>query len=222
MAGQYIIKPDNRSLKVFQGIEEIPFTFPIAPLLEEARIQEILVDTTKETWQISLLLQNELSPEQTRELEEAVSSLTLGTSRVRLKIIYRKDLPPLAERIDCNWDKLVTAAGNKFPGINGWLNEAKYQLSGGKNLEILVRDKTGVEYLNRRREELAELFRDSILEDLNLSFGVGDFSEKIIEDQLRKEQEEASLQATVAKAQPVASKTSKPANNSNTIYGKKI
>lgn len=222
MAGQYIIKPDNRSLKVFQGIEEIPFTFPIAPLLEEARIQEILVDTTKETWQISLLLQNELSPEQTRELEEAVSSLTLGTSRVRLKIIYRKDLPPLAERIDRNWEKLVTAAGNKFPGINGWLNEAKYKLTGGKNLEILVRDKTGVEYLNRRREELVELFRDSILEDLNLSFGVGDFSEKIIEDQLRKEQEEASLQATAAKAQSVAPKTSKPAHNSDTIYGKKF
>ncbi len=221
MAGQYIIKPDNRSLKVFQGIEEIPFSFPIAPLLEEARILEILVDTTKETWQISLLLQNELAPEQARELEEAVSSLTLGTSRVQLKIIYLKDLPLLNERIDRNWDQLVAAAVNKFPGINGWLTEAKYKFISGNNLEILVRNKAGVEYLNRRREELAELFRETILEDLNLSFAVGDFSEEIIEDQIRKEQEAAKLQATVVKA-PAPSKTSKPATNPDIIYGKKF
>ncbi len=222
MAGQYIIKPDNRSLKVFRGIEEISFSFPIGPLLEEARIQEILVDTTKETWQITLLLQNSLTAEQTRELEEAVSSLTLGSSRVRLKVIYLKDLPALGDRIERNWEQIVATAGNKFPGINGWLVEAKYKLIGERNLEILVRNKAGVEYLERRREELIELFRDTVFQDLTLSFAVGDFSEEIIQDQLRKEQEEANLQVLAAKTQPVAAKSSKPTNNQDTIYGKKF
>ncbi len=223
MAGQYIIKPDNRSLKVFQGIEAISFSFPIGPLLEEARILEILVDTAKETWQITLLLQNTLTPEQTRELEEAVSSLTLGSSRVRLKITYLKDLPSLSDRIDRHWEQLVAEAGDKFPGINGWLTEAKYQLAGDRNLEILVRNKAGVEYLNRRKEELAELFRDTFFEDLNLSFEVGDFNEAIIQDQLRKEQEEAQLQALALKAQPATTKAPKRSgNNQDTIYGKKF
>lgn len=222
MAGQYIIKPDNRSLKVFRGIEEISFSFPIGPLLEEARIQEILVDTAKETWQITLLLQNALTSEQALELEEAVSSLTLGSSRVKLKIIYRKDLPPLGERIDGNWEKIVANAAEKFPGINGWLTEAKYRLIGEKNLEILVRNKAGVEYLNRRREELIDLFRDFVFEDLNLTFAVGDFTEAIIQDQLRKEQEQVQLQALALKAQPAPTKKSKPGNNQDVIYGRKF
>ncbi len=180
------------------------------------------MDTAKETWQISLLIQNELTSEQTRELEEAVGSLSLGSSRVRLKLIYLKDLPSLSERIDRHWEKIVTAAGNKFPGINGWLTEAKYKLAGERNLEILVRNKAGVEYFERRREELVELFRDTILEDLNLSFAVGDFNEEIIQDQLRKEREEADLQALAAKTQPVTTKTTKPSISQDIIYGKKF
>lgn len=222
MAGQYIIKPDNRSLKVFQGIEEISFSFPIGPILEEGRIQEILVDTAKETWQITLLLKNKLTSEQTRELEAAVGFLTLGSARVRLKVIYFQDLPSLSERIDGHWERLVKAAADKFPGINGWLTEAKYKLTGERTLEILVRNKAGVEYLEHRKEELVELFRDLVFEDLIFSFGVGDFNEAIIQDQLRKEQEEAELQALVMKTQSVAPKASKPALDQNVIYGKKF
>ena len=156
-------------------------------------------------------------------MEEAVSSLTLGPSRVRLKIIYLKDLPSLSDRIDRHWEQMVAAAGDRFPGMIGWLTEAKYQLTGERNLEILVRNKAGVEYLERRREELTELFRDLVFEDLILSFTVGDFTEAIIRDQLRQEQAQARLQALALQAQPVTAKGAKSfGNNKDIIYGKKF
>ena len=128
MQEQYVIKPNNRSLKAFKGIEEVSFSFPVTPVLEEGLISEILVNTKEASWKITLFLKNELHPEQVRELEQALGGLVLGLSKVHLEMVYPKDLPPLEERIDRNWDRIIAAAGGNFPGINGWLTEAKYRL----------------------------------------------------------------------------------------------
>lgn len=220
---QYVIKPNNRSLKAFKGIEEVSFSFPVVPVLEEGLISEILVNTKESSWKITLLLKNELAPGQVEELEKALGNLVLGLSRVKLKVLYPKDLPPLEERIDRNWDQLIAIAGGKFPGINGWLTEAKYRLIGESQLEIQVRNKAGVEYLTNRSEELRELFQELLFTDLQFSFTVGDFDAKIFEDEALKEQAEQSLIQSISKAVPAKENGGGKADPPpGIIYGKKF
>jgi DNA polymerase-3 subunit alpha (Gram-positive type) len=224
---QYMLKPDNKSLTVFKGIEEVPFSFPIRPLLETGIISEILVDTAASTWTISLYLKQKLAPEAIAELEEALSSLVLGLSRVKLKIVTPETIAPLAERLDSQWCKIVTAATEKFAGVNGWLAEAKYRLNAENNLEIEVRNQAGVEYLSKRREELQAILKEFLWEDLNLSFNVGDYNELIIEDELRREQEQEqflqSLAATApAAVKPRTARVSPGTGGQQIIYGRKV
>ena len=82
---QYVIKPDNRSLRAFKGIEEVSFSFPIESVLEEGLISQILVNTKESSWEISLALKNELTPRQIQELERAITSMVLGLSKVHIK-----------------------------------------------------------------------------------------------------------------------------------------
>lgn len=224
MQGQYILKPDNRSLKAFKGIEEVSFSFPVQPILEEGIISEILVNTHETAWEISLLLKNNLSPEQIAELESVLGSLVLGLSKVKLKVIYPDNLAPLSERLAAGWEKFILTATDKFSGVNGWLTEAKYQLSGERHLEIQVRNKVGVDYLERRQEELKQLLFELLLEEFNLSFSVGDYNEKILEDELRKAQEEEEYFQSILTAQPAPKKSNEQKNTLSTeaIYGKKI
>ncbi len=219
----YVIKPDNRSLRVFKGIEEVSFSFPIEQVLEEGLVSEILVNTKESSWVITLVLKNELLPGQLQELETALSSMVLGLSKVKLKALSQKDLPSLEERIQQNWEQFVNAAGNKFAGVNGWLTEAKYRLVQDNLLEIEVRNKAGVEYLSRRSEELREMIKDFILAEIKLSFVVGDFEEQSLVEELKKEEEEALRQSLTTTT--TASKPSKPAKNgidSNIVLGKRF
>ena len=221
MSEVYSIKPDNRSLRVFEGIEAVSFSFPLTELLEEAQIQEILVDTKAATWKITLLLKNELSPPQVKELEEALPGLVLGLSKVKLELVYCKDLPPLSERVERYWDQFVVAAGDKFPGIGGWLSIARYRLSGQSNLEIEVSNKMGVDYLKDRALELAELLRELVLEEIKLSFLVGDFSNQLIETQLQREQA-AEVELENLMNVPAVKGATKKAVNPEVFYGKRI
>lgn len=227
MEGAYVITPNNRSLKAFKGIEEVSFSFPIQPVLEEGLISEIIVNTANSTWEIVLYLKSGLSDQQIKELEEALCSLTLGLERVKLRVITSKDLPPLAERLESIWEKFVVTASQQYTGVNGWLSEAKYSLVHN-NLEIQVRNKAGVEYLEKRREELQALLFELLLEELKLSFVVGDYNEKIIEDEQRKELEEEeyfkSLLSEFSQSKATTAKASPPSSvaDSDVIYGKKI
>jgi DNA polymerase-3 subunit alpha (Gram-positive type) len=225
MPEQYLIKPENNSLKVFQGIAEIPFSFPIRPILEEGVVSEILVDTKAATWLIKLFLKRPLTPEETVELEQALSSLVSGLSRVKLEVISPETLATLAERLTSQWHKIVAVATERFVGLNGWLAEAKYHLSSGNNLEIAVRNQAGVEYLNRRREELNAILKEILWEDFNLNFSVGDYNEQILESEHRREAEQAqfikSIASLAAKAAP--RETAGRANvSADVIYGRKI
>lgn len=217
MSEQYVIKPNNRSLKAIKGIEQVSFSFPSAALLEEAEITEILVNTKDSSWQITLFLKNSLAAEARRELEDALGSLVLGLSRVKLKVVSPQDLPPLSQRLEQYWQRIVSAAAERFTGLNGWLAEAKYRLLGGENvvntLEIAVRNTVGVDFLNRRAPELQELIREFLHVDLQLSFIVGDFDEEILEDELKQQAEsEAMYQAMLQQSQPrpVKSKAGQP------------
>ncbi|HYH04793.1 MAG TPA: hypothetical protein VEC37_17010, partial [Bacillota bacterium] len=120
MPEQYVIRPDNKSLMAFKGIEEVSFSFPIRPILEEGIISEILVDTKHSVWQITLFLKQLLFPEQAGELERALSGMVLGLSRVKLEIVSPQTLPPLETRLAMHWQKIVTIATDKFAGCNGW------------------------------------------------------------------------------------------------------
>ncbi|TCL69410.1 DNA polymerase-3 subunit alpha (Gram-positive type) [Hydrogenispora ethanolica] len=225
MSEQYLIKPDNRSLKVFKGIEEVSFSFPITPVLEGGLIQEILVNTKDSSWTITLLLANDLLPEQLAELEDALQSMPLGISKVKIKVVCPSNLPTLQERLDSNWNRFSMAAAAKFPGVNGWLIEAKFRLLQDRLLEVQVRNDAGVSYLSRRHEELAELLQDFVLERLRLEFVVGDFEEQILDTQSRMEQEEAeAIQALLKSAPPPQERTapSGKSGNSSEIYGKRI
>jgi DNA polymerase III subunit alpha, Gram-positive type len=217
MADQFVIKPDNRSLTVFKGILEIPFSFPVSALFEEAYIQEILVNTSASSWEITLLVKDELTPEQISELEQALAALVLGLSKVKIKAVYRKNLSPLNERLDRNWDQIVAAASVKFAGINGWLTEAGRNIQGEKGLEILVRNKAGVEYLMQRRDELRDIIRDFVHEELTLSFTVGEFDDKTGIDEMNPN----SVDDTPA---PVSKKpkTGHSTRAGEIIYGKKF
>jgi DNA polymerase-3 subunit alpha (Gram-positive type) len=225
MPGQYVLKPDNKSLKAFKGIEEVSFSFPIAPVLEEGLISEILVDTQASAWKISLFLKEKLNPEAIAELETVLSGLVLGLSRVELKVISPDNLPSLDERLSTCWYRIITYANEKFAGCNGWLTEAKYRLVG-RNLEIEVRNQAGVDYLTRRRDELQEIIKEFIWEDLNVGFAVGDYNEEILEAELRKEQETAefiqSMAKTVKAAKPEPALNGKTPENTEVIYGRKI
>jgi DNA polymerase-3 subunit alpha (Gram-positive type) len=225
MPEQYVLKPENKSLKALQGIEEVPFSFPIRPILEEGIISEIIVDTQAATWKIKLFLKRQLPPEETAELEQALSSLVSGLSRVKLEVISPETLASLEERLTSHWHKIVTVATEKFVGINGWLAEAKYHLSGDNNLEIEVRNQAGVEYLSRRREELNAILKEILLADFNLSFSVGDYTEQIVEAELRREEEQAQfLKSLAAMAPKVSPKDAAGRSNvsSDVIYGRKI
>jgi DNA polymerase-3 subunit alpha (Gram-positive type) len=219
MSEQYIIKPDNRSLKAIKGITEIPFSFPVAELLEEAFIQQIIVDTRDSSWEIFLFLKNELAPTRVTELEQALTGLVLGLSRVKLKVIYPHNLPPLSERLDRNWGKIIAAAGAKFAGINGWLNEAKYSArDDDRSMEILVRNKAGVDYLKQRSQELQEIIKEYVYEDLALSFGLGEFNDSLMMDELKAEIETIISQPPAT----VTPKEKKTYTDSQAIYGKKF
>lgn len=221
MQDQYVIKPDNRSLRVFNGIEKIPFSFPIGQVLEEGLIAEILVNTQESSWEIVLVLKNALKPGEISELEQALSSMVLGLTKVRLKVLTPKDLPPMEERVNRYWEQFLTAATSKFAGVNGWLTESKYRLINENLLEIQVRNKAGVEYLSRRSLELQELLKDLILADLKLSFTVGDFAENPIQEELRKEEE--ILAEPVTKPGPgSAVKTIKDRDGSDLVLGKRF
>lgn len=221
---QYVIKPDNRSLKAFKGLEEVSFSFPIQPLLEEAKIQEIMVNTSESSWTIRLLLRNELTPEQKAELENALTGMVLGLEKVRLEIIYPKDLPPLAQRLERAWDTFAATAAQKFTGMNGWLTGARYRTVGHDVVEVEVRNKIGVDYLKEKAHELQELLHELILAEVKLSFCVGDFSEEAVEDEQRRIQaEEANvLLALNAVAAPVKDKTEKKGPEPGVILGKKF
>jgi DNA polymerase-3 subunit alpha (Gram-positive type) len=229
MQSQYLIKPNNRSLRAFEGIEKVSFSFPIAPLLEEGLIQEILVDTEKSAWTIKLFLKNTLQPEQIVELEQALDQFSMG-NRVKLAIVSPQILPSLAERLERHWNRFSVAAAAKFPGINGWLAEAKYRLLPDALLEVQVGNQAGVEYLSRRSEELGELLQEFILERLRLSFCVGDFEELLFDMKARMEQEEAAAIAALLKSTPpVQERTGGQTVSKNSsgktsaeIYGRKI
>lgn len=222
MPEQYLIKPDNKSLKAFKGIEEVSFSFPIGPILEEGIISEILVDTKKAAWTIKLFLKQQLPPEQIAELEQALSGMVLGLSRVKLEIVSPQTLPPLPERLAMYWQKIVTVATEKFVGCNGWLTEAKYQLYQDRNLEIQVRNRAGVDYLTRHREELQEIIKDFIWEDLTLSFTVGDFNEQIVEAELQREAENEVFLKSIATAAPEPKRRDPAAESPAIVYGRKI
>lgn len=226
MQEQYLIKPNNRSLRAFKGIEEVSFSFPIETILEDGLVQEILVNTHESTWTIKLYLKQNLAPGQVVELENALSTMVLGLSRVKLQIISANDLPELTERLERHWARFSNTAFTKFPGINGWLAEAKYRLLSDRLLEIQVRNKAGVEYLSRRSEELAELLQEFIFEKLRLQFIVGDFEEQILSTQTQMEQEQAeAIQAMMKMAPPAAEKSAgnaKAGGKCYDIYGKKI
>ncbi len=225
---QYVIKPDNRSLRAFKGIETVPFSFPIEPVLEEGLISQILVNTKDSSWEIALVLKNDLLPAQKEELEKAIASMVLGLSKVHLKILCPRNLPPLEERLQQKWEKILQSAAVKFPGSNGWLIEAKYRLLPGNLLEIQVRNRTGVDYLSARSSELGELIQEIVFEDLKLSFEVGDFGEPAFEDDRRREDE--AFAKSVAKSvahvtSPAAGKSSGPGStsgSSDVILGKKF
>ena len=218
---QYVIKPNNRSLRAFKGIETVPFSFPIEPILEEGLISQILVNTKDSSWEISLVLKNELTPKQTEELEKAISSMVLGLSKVHIKVLSERDLPPLEERLNQNWQRILVAAAAKYPGSNGWLTEAKYRLLPGNLLEIRVRNRTGVDYLSARSAELAELIKDTVWADLKLSFEVGDFGEPAFED-LRHREDEAFVKSVAKMVVPKENKPAGNSGNSEVILGKKF
>ena len=227
MADQYVLKPDNRSLKAFKGIEQVSFSFPIHPILEEGVISEILVNTKESLWEITLLLKSRLSESEKAELENALASLVLGLSKVRLKIVTPDDLPPFEERLARNWERFVATVSKKYGGVNGWLVEAKYHVTGDHNIEVQVRNKAGVEYLERRREELEEVLRELLLDDVRLHFTLGDYDEKILEEELMKEKEEEayfqSLMASTGVKKPSAGSAKGTAEtNPDVIYGKRI
>jgi DNA polymerase III, alpha chain, Gram-positive type len=218
---QYEIKPDNRSLRAFKGIEEVSFSFPIEPVLDEGLISQIIVNTKESSWEISLVLKNGLTPEQTRELENAITTMVLGLSKVHIKILSDHNLPPIGERLNQNWEKILIAAAAKFPGCNGWLNEAKYRLLPENLLEIQVRNKAGIEYLTARSEELVELVKDAVLTDLRLCFAIGDFGEPVFDEE--QSQEETAIAKSIAKI--TASTTVKQSGSgasSEVILGKKF
>ncbi|HEX3045622.1 MAG TPA: PolC-type DNA polymerase III [Bacillota bacterium] len=220
VAEEYVIKPSNRSLSVFKGIEEISFSFPLAPLLEEGVITEILVNTKASSWEITLYLKNQLQPEQVVELERALGSLILGLSRIKLNVRYHQ---PLEDRLSQNWEKIINAAAKKHAGITAWLTDAKYRLIGDQTLEIQVRNKIGVDYLTPRGDDLRELLREFIFEDLLLSFGVGDFDEQTITEEIQREQAAKEVEAIkkAAGGAPAMNEKKAPANP-DVIYGKKF
>lgn len=216
MPEQYVIKPDNRSLKAIKGITEIPFSFPIHDLLEEAYIQQIIVNTRESSWEICLIVKNRLKPEQVAELERVLLGLVLGLTKIKLKIIYPQDLPPLSERLEQNWCKIIAAAGKKFAGIHGWLNDAKYSIRDDRTMEILVRNKAGVDYLQQRSQELQEIFKEFVFEDLTFSFGVGEFQDNLMPE------EQIEIETLIKQAPPIAPREKKNGGDSSIIYGKKF
>jgi DNA polymerase-3 subunit alpha (Gram-positive type) len=226
MPAQYVLKPENKSLRVFQGIAEVPFSFPIRPILEEGVISEIVVDTQAATWQIKLFLKRSLPAETVAELEQALTDLVAGLTRVKLEIISPAALASLEDRLNRRWDQIVTAATAKFAGLNGWLAEAKYRLTNGNNLEIAVRNQAGVEILSRRRAELNAILHEFLGEDFNLSFCVGDYDEQIVETEQRREAEkEQLLKSLMAPAPKFAAKDiagGRKNSGSDVIYGRKI
>jgi DNA polymerase-3 subunit alpha (Gram-positive type) len=226
MPAQYVLKPENKSLKVFQGIAEVPFSFPIRPVLEEGVISEIVVDTQAATWQIKLFLKRPLQAEEVAELERALTDLAPGLTRVKVAIVSPETLASLEKRLAGQWHKIVAAATEKFAGLNGWLAEAKYRLSPGNNLEIAVRNQAGVEILSRRRDELNAILHEFLWEDFNLSFYVGDYNEQIIEAEQRREAEKEQFlkSLTVPAAKPAAKNAAGDRANagSDVIYGRKI
>lgn len=226
MADQYVLKPDNRSLKAFKGIEQVSFSFPIHPVLEEGVISEILVNTKESLWEITLLLKHNLTESEKAELEAALASLVLGLSKVRLKVVTPADLPPFEERLARNWERFVAAVSKRHSGVNGWLIEAKYSVSGDHHVEVQVRNKAGVEYLERRREELEEVLRELLLDEVKLHFTLGDYDEKIIEEELLKEKEEEAyfqaLMASAASKKPSAGSKGAAEGTPDVIYGKRI
>ncbi len=202
MERQYVIKPDNRSLRVFKGIEEISFSFPVEPLLEEAVVAEIMVDSAEASWTITLVVKKSIAPEAIRELEAALCPLVLGLKKVKIKLLSLAELAPLPERLEQNWGKIINYCNQKFAGMSAWLLDAKYQLTGAGVLEILVRNHVGVDYLSRRGEEIGEIIKDLLWEEVPLSFGVGDFSEKILaEEQQKAEEEDEARQAFLKQMQ---------------------
>lgn len=226
MQEQYVLKPENRSLKVFKGIEEVSFSFPVHPVLEEGIISEILVNTKESSWEIGLVVKNDLSDRQRKELEQALATLVAGLSKVRLKLVTLNDLPSFEERLAGHWERFVALATEKFSSLNGWLLEAKYTVVGGRHIDVQVRNKLGVEYLERRREELQKMLKDLMYEEVKLDFSLGDYNEQIIIDDLRKEQESGEYIQSLLMSN--GSKKSSPAGKSTfgttseVIYGKKI
>ena len=182
--------------------------------MEDGLISEILVDTKNSAWKISLIINDKLDAGQIGELENALVSLVLGLSKVQLHVIYKDQMPSLEDRINQNWEKLVNGASDKYPGINGWLAEARYKMIEDRLLEIQVRNQIGVDYLKCRVEEIKELLQDLVFEDIQCSFVVGEFEEYIPEEP----DLESLYKATVDKKQTEKAKT-KP-ENSNLIYGK--
>ncbi|MCL6590811.1 MAG: PolC-type DNA polymerase III [Firmicutes bacterium] len=219
VAEEYVIKPSNRSLSVFKGIEEISFSFPVAPILEEGVITEILVNTKAATWEITLYLKNQLQPEQVAELERALGSLILGLSRVKLNVRYHQ---PLEDRLAQNWEKVINAAAAKYPGITAFLTDAKYRLLEGRSLEIQVRNKVGVDYLAPRGDDLRELLKEYVFEELRLNFVVGDFDDQTIADEIQREQAAKEAEALKKAGEPPEVNGKKAPANLDVIYGKKF
>lgn len=218
MSEQFVIKPENHSLRAFKGIEEIPFSFPIRPLLEEAQVQEILVNTQEATWEITLLLRNRLQEPAIAELETALASLVTGLNRVRIKTVWLGQLPPFEERLRASWESIVRTAQERFAGMNGWLSEAVYTIPTERNIEIQVRNDAGVEYLTRHRAELQEVFKEILLEEVELRFTVGDFGEL---PELAPPPEEILYQESLkstAKKKPASDSGA----DSGLIYGKRF
>lgn len=227
MQDLYVIKPDNHSLKAFKGIEQVPFSFPIRSVLEEGMVSEIIVNTKESSWQITLFLKENLTTAQRNELEKALAGLVAGLSKVKLKIITPADLPPLADRLAAAWDRFVAQVTKKFSGVNGWLTEARYKLTEEHRIEIEVRNKVGVEYLERHREALEDVFQELLYEKVTLSFSIGDYNEQIIEEELRKDKEEeeyfqALLASNTQKSSGSSSKSTAQNGSPDVIYGKKI
>lgn len=199
----YVLVPENSSLKAIKGIEQFPFSFDASDILENGIIREILVNTLEATWQISFFLQNPLSSNQRQELEQAVVSLASGIKAVSFIIITPQEMEPLEERLSSNWQRFVEAAKEKFAGLNGWLVEANYSLHGDK-LAIEVRNQVGVDFLTQRVQELAKILKDLLCADLQLEFSVGDFDERILEEEQKRAAETEQYMQEVIKSLPAA------------------
>lgn len=229
MAEEYVLIPENRSLKAIKGIESVPFSFQLQKAVETGIIKEIKVNTNEAAWEISLIVHEGLDEADRIELEQAVAEL-IPRVKISFKLITQAVLPPFSERVVAAWETFVKSATEKFVGMNGWLLEAKYVISGEGNLEVQVRNQAGVDYLNSHREELAELLRELLFQAVHLQFVIGDFEEQIVRDELLKAEQERedlenllkSVEASTAK--PVAVKAGQKTTSTapGVIHGKKI